>query len=150
MGKKKFSPSESMDFRIGGGGQFAMDRFIKKIKKKYPKPWIFIIKRVFWSLKREKSIKNILEVLQRLLDVEKALQRRTWWTWGGGELINQHLGFKWVTKSWSNNIVQHISRKLLSSRIQQSHPYASQHIKGVLESVVNCIPWRWNIGWGTK
>ena len=46
--------------------------------------------------------------------------------------------------------LQHIIRKLLSSRIQLSHCYASEHIEGVLESVVNCIPWRWKMLWWTN
>ena len=36
--------------------------------------------------------------------------------------------------------VKHINGKLLSSRIQLSHCYASQRIEGALELVVNCIP----------
>ena len=44
-----------------------------KIDQKYLK--IFIVKEVFCSLKCEKLIKNILEVLQRILDNERVLQR---------------------------------------------------------------------------
>ena len=36
--------------------------------------------------------------------------------------------------------LQHINRKILSSRIQLSHRCASDAIGGVLELVVNCIP----------
>ena len=44
-------------------------------------------------------------------------------------------------------IVQHINRELWSLRIWILHHYVIQHIKGVLESVVNCIPRRQKIWW---
>ena len=39
-------------------------------------------------------------------------------------------------------VVQHTNQKLLSLWIGLPFHYASQHIKGMLELVVNCIPWR--------
>ena len=46
-----------------------------KIDQKYLKLKIVIVKEVFCSLKCEKLIKNILEVLRRILDNERVLQR---------------------------------------------------------------------------
>ena len=46
--------------------------------------------------------------------------------------------------------IKHTKWKLWISRIQLSHPYASQHFEGVLESVVNCIPWRRKNSWMTN
>ena len=37
------------------------------------------------------------------------------------------------------------NQKLLNSQIQISHGNASQHVKGALELVINCIIWRWKI-----
>ena len=47
-------------------------------------------------------------------------------------------------------VVRHINRKLSSSRIWLPHQCASQHIKGMLESVVKCIPWRLMVKWWTN
>ena len=47
----------------------------EKIKQKYFQLKSSIIQSVFTFLKFEESIKNTLEVLQRLLDDKKALQR---------------------------------------------------------------------------
>ena len=46
--------------------------------------------------------------------------------------------------------VKHIDQKLLSSQHQPSHCYARQHIEGVLELVVSCIPWRHPLMRGKK
>ena len=46
-----------------------------KIDQKYLKLKIVIVKEVFCSLKCEKLIKNILEVLRRILDNERVQQR---------------------------------------------------------------------------
>ena len=51
--------------------------------------------------------------------------------------ISMHEWSKWKGKIICEN--KHIDWKLLSLRIQQSHCYASQRIKGVLESAVNCF-----------
>ena len=40
-----------------------------------------------------------------------------------------------------------MNQKLLSYKIQLSHYYATQRIKGALELIVNCIPWRQKISW---
>ena len=37
-------------------------------------------------------------------------------------------------------VVQQTRRKPLTSQIQQSHRYTTQHIEDVLELVANCIP----------
>ena len=47
----------------------------EKIDQKYLKLKIVIVKEVFCSLKCEELIKNILEVLRRILDNERVLQR---------------------------------------------------------------------------
>ena len=47
----------------------------EKLKQKYFKLKIIISKGFFWSLKHEESIKNVSEVLQRFIHIEKALQR---------------------------------------------------------------------------
>ena len=47
----------------------------EKLKQKYFKLKINIRKGFFCSLKHEEFIKNVSEVLQRLIHIEKALQR---------------------------------------------------------------------------
>ena len=49
----------------------------EKISQKYFQLKIVIIRRFFWSLKLEEWIKNVLEALQRLIHIEKTLQRLT-------------------------------------------------------------------------
>ena len=49
----------------------------EKLKQKYFKLKIIIIKGFFWSLKHEESIKNVPEALRRLIHIDKALQRLT-------------------------------------------------------------------------
>ena len=61
-----------------GGGQFATNWFIQKIKKKQLQMKNCIRQRVFSSLKCKESIKNGLEALQRLLRIEKSTAKVTY------------------------------------------------------------------------
>ena len=58
-----------------GGGFCAMDKCTRKIQKTRFFPRKITKNRVFWSLKREKSIGDSFERLQILLPIEKTLQR---------------------------------------------------------------------------
>ena len=45
------------------------------------------------------------------------------------------------------NTMKPTNQSILSAQIQLNHWYASQQMEGALESVVNCIPGRQNIGY---
>ena len=99
-----------------------------------------IHKNLFWSATNPPSHqKSTTKVIW--------LNVRWWPIYHGQKLIYQISKKKhYPTKLYA---VQHINQGLLSMRlrIQQHHRYACQHIKGALESVANCIPWRQKIWW---
>ena len=106
----------------GGGRKIFTDRFIKESKKKpiynqnrYHQRVTFHIwyvennKKYFWrAAKASWCQKGTTEV------------KLVWWTWGSGVQRNKHLGFKWVTQFWSNNIIHSSAYQLKAREIANS------------------------------
>ena len=80
MDAKRFLCRFFVSFEFPAGGRMVVVAANLPQTKNLKKPLKLKLSsiKVYGSLKCEKSIRNTLEVLQRLFDVKKALLRQTW------------------------------------------------------------------------
>ena len=72
------------------------------------------------------------------LEGQRSDEGQSNWNWQKNDMRALHCG------------VKHIDKRLLKLQIQSFHSNASQHVIGVLELVVKCIPWRSSTRWRTQ